>query len=232
MSSFDSMFTYSSALGANDYTAGTFLIDAVTGLITWSDTLYRIHGYERGEVVPTVELAMAHKHPDDRAKILEMNAALSQAGGHFSCYHRLIDSFQREHRVLASGEAVLDADGRLFSIAGIMVDLTSTVHSETERATRDAVAGAVRARSIIERARGILMGRLSIGADAAFALLCIHSNYTNIKLAAIASQLVGLAEDPRNAAAFATLVHDLQCHTAHAPAIRREKVKQPAAHKS
>lgn len=37
--------------GASDCTAGTLLTDAVTGVITWSDVLYRIHGYQRGEVL-------------------------------------------------------------------------------------------------------------------------------------------------------------------------------------
>ena len=221
MKSFDSMFTYSSAPGASDFTAGTFLIDAVTGVMTWSDELYRTHGYERGEVVPTLELVLAHKHPDDRAEMREMNAALARTGGHFSSYHRLIDSHQREHRILTSGVAVLDAHGRLLSIAGIMVDLTSTVRSETERVARDAIAGAVGTRATIERASGILMGRLGIDAQAAFSLLGVHSNHTNIKLATIAAQLVGLAEDPRDAAALTTLVNDLQRHTARAPAVRR-----------
>ncbi|HSN38353.1 MAG TPA: ANTAR domain-containing protein, partial [Arthrobacter sp.] len=167
------------------------------------------------------ELVLAHKHPGDRAKIRELHTDLAEVGGYFSTYHRLIDSRQREHRVLTAGEAVLDANGRLFSITGIMVDLTSTVRAETERATRDAVAGAVRARAVIERAVGILMGRLSIGADAAFALLRVHSNHTNKKLATIASQLVGLADDARNAAALTAFIHDLQRHTSHAPAVRR-----------
>ncbi|WCI09227.1 ANTAR domain-containing protein [Arthrobacter sp. OVS8] len=99
-----------------------------------------------------------------------------------------------------------------------MVDLTSTVRAETEWVARDAVAGAVRARAVIERAIGFLMGRLSIGADAAFALLCVHSNHTNKKLAALASQLVGLAEDPRNTAALTAFIHDLQHHTVYATA--------------
>ncbi|MDR7083775.1 hypothetical protein J2X01_003075 [Arthrobacter ginsengisoli] len=225
MSTLDSMFTYSSALEATDCTAGAFLTDVVTGVMVWSDALYRIHGYQRGEVVPTVELVLAHKHPGDRAKMRELHTDLADVGGYFSSYHRLIDAHQREHRVLTTGEAVLDANDRLVSITGTMVDLTSTVRAETERAARDAVAGAVRARAVIEKAVGILMGRLSVGADAAFALLCVHSNHTNKKLAVIASQLVGLAEDPRSAAALTTLVHDLQRHTAHATAVRRENAQ-------
>ncbi|MEC5193174.1 MULTISPECIES: PAS and ANTAR domain-containing protein [unclassified Arthrobacter] len=221
MSTFVSMVTYSSVLEASDCTAGVFLLDAVTGVMVWSDVLYRIHGYQRGEVVPTVGLVLAHKHPDDREKIQELNAGLAQVGGHFSSYHRLFDSQQREHRVLTTGEAVLDANGRLFSITGMMVDLTSTVRAETERASRDAVAGAVGARAVIERAVGILMGRLSVDADAAFALLCVHSNHTNKKLTVVASQLVGLAEVARNAAALTTFIHDLQRHTTHVSVIGR-----------
>ena len=221
MSTLDSMFTYFSALEASDCTAGAFFIDAVTGKVVWSEGVYRIHGYERGEVVPTVELILAHKHPGDRAKLRELHTDLAEVGGYFSSYHRLIDSHQREHRVLSTGEAVLHANGKISSITGILVDLTSTVRAETERAARDAVAGAVGARAVIERALGILMGRLSIGADAAFALLRIHSNHTNKKLAAIASQLVGLAEDARTTAALTAFIHDLQRHTAHATAARR-----------
>lgn len=95
-------------------------------------------------------------------------------------------------------------------IAGIMVDLTSTVRSETERAARDATAGAIGTRSVIERARGILMGRLGIGADRAFALLCVHSNNTNKRLSAIAAQLIDLAEDPQKAATLTALIRRLQ----------------------
>jgi hypothetical protein len=98
------MFTYSSALETSDWTTGAFLIDAVTGVMVWSDVLYRIHGYQRGEVVPTVELVLAHKHPGDRAKIQELHTDLAEVGGYFSSYHRLIDSRQREHRVPGTGQ--------------------------------------------------------------------------------------------------------------------------------
>ena len=31
----------------------------------WSDAMFRIHGFEPGEVVPTTELVMRHIHPED-----------------------------------------------------------------------------------------------------------------------------------------------------------------------
>lgn len=52
-----------------------YFIDCPTGTIehyladdtyNWSDELCRIHGYERGDVVPTPELGMSHVDPADR----------------------------------------------------------------------------------------------------------------------------------------------------------------------
>ena len=68
--------TYSSALGASNLLAGTFVFDARSRVMTWSDELYSIHGYRRGDVVPTMELTMAHKHPDDLPRIQEVSNEL------------------------------------------------------------------------------------------------------------------------------------------------------------
>ena len=45
--------------------AGRFTYRPVTDTWTWSDGIFRIHGFEPGEVVPTTALVMAHIHPDD-----------------------------------------------------------------------------------------------------------------------------------------------------------------------
>ena len=46
---------------------GSFSYTIATGQWWWSDDLYRIHGFEPGDVVPTTDLLVAHKHPDDAA---------------------------------------------------------------------------------------------------------------------------------------------------------------------
>ena len=38
----------------------------------WSDEVFRIYGYEPGSVVPTTELVMSHKHPDDRDDVEDL----------------------------------------------------------------------------------------------------------------------------------------------------------------
>ncbi|MEW9872814.1 PAS and ANTAR domain-containing protein [Arthrobacter sp. HS15c] len=189
-------YTYSSALGARDCPAGTYHIDLVNGTVAWSDGLYKLHGYERGEVVPTIELILAHKHPDDKPRAQEIIGEVCRHGGHFSIYHRIIDANGRVHQVLTSGEGAVDASGAVTAIDGMTVDLTATLQRETEVAAREAVERATSTRSVIDQARGLVMGRLRVGSDEAFRLLISLSSRTNMKLALVAAELVALADDP------------------------------------
>lgn len=201
--------TYSSALGASALLAGTYVLDAKTRAMEWSDEVYSIHGYHRGDVVPTLELTLAHKHPDDLARIKEITREVYAHGGHVAIYHRLVDARLHERKVLTVGEAVLDEAGNLSTVSGIMLDLTSTIQRETELAARDAVRGAVGTRSTIAKAEGILMGRLGIGSDEAFKLLTAYSNNRNIKLASIACGLVAVADNPADVGALGCVIQEL-----------------------
>jgi hypothetical protein len=188
-------YTYSSALGAGNCPAGAYHIDLVRGTAAWSDGLYRLHGYVRGEVVTTIELILSHKHPEDRPRAQEIIAEVRSNGGHFSIYHRMIDGQGRLHQVLTSGEGTVDGSGRVTAIGGTMVDLTATLQRETEVAAREAVERAFCTRSVIDQARGLVMGRLGVGSEEAFKLLIRFSSRTNTKLAVLATDLVALAND-------------------------------------
>jgi hypothetical protein len=188
-----SPYTYSSALGAGTFPAGTYHIDLIAGTAAWSDGLYRLHGYERGEVVPTIELILSHKHPEDRPRAQEIIAEVCSTGGRFSMYHRMIDGRGRLHQVVTSGEGTVDASGRVTAIGGVMVDLTATLQRETEDAARRAVERAFSTRSVIDQARGLVMGRLRVGPEEAFNLLIRFSSRTNTKLSVVAADLVALA---------------------------------------
>lgn len=204
-----SVNTYSSALGEANCAAGTFHYDAVSGELRWSDDIYALHGYARGEIVPTIELLYSHKHPEDRDRCREVFEAACVSGGYFCSYHRLIDSRLREHRVITAGEAVVES-GVLQRADGFIIDLTSTLHWETERAAREAVEGAVGTRATIEQAKGILMGILRINSEAAFELLSIHSQHTNIKVCSTAADLVQLANNPQQIALLDAFIEELR----------------------
>ncbi|UUL77297.1 hypothetical protein NG819_07340 [Pseudarthrobacter sp. Fe7] len=57
MTDLSDLYTYSSALGESESDAGTFRVDIEPDGPTfqWSDGMFRLHGYHRGEVVPTME---------------------------------------------------------------------------------------------------------------------------------------------------------------------------------
>jgi hypothetical protein len=193
MGELSSPYTYSSALGENPCVAGTFHVDLDTWKLRWSDGMFLLHGYERGEVVPTVELLYSHKHPEDRARCEEIVAQVVGTGGYFCMYHRIIDSRGRTRRVLTSGEAIVDDAGTVTALEGVMIDLTSTLQRETEETAREAVAGATSTRSVIDQARGILMGQLKMGSEEAFKVLVSTSSHRNVKLVVVAAELVRLA---------------------------------------
>jgi PAS domain S-box-containing protein len=186
-------YTYSSALGDDPCIAGTYHVELDGWKLEWSDGMFQLHGYERGEVVPTLELLFSHKHPEDRPRCQEIVAQVCRTGGYFCMYHRIIDSRGRTRRVLTSGDAIVDATGKVTAIDGAMVDLTSTLRRETEETARDAVAGATSTRSVIDQARGILMGQLNMNSDDAFQVLVSTSSHRNVKLVVVAAELVKLA---------------------------------------
>jgi hypothetical protein len=194
------LYTYSSALGDSESDAGIFRVDieAAGPAFQWSDGMYRLHGYHRGEVVPTLELVFAHKHPDDRERCEEIVAQVSQAGGYFCMYHRIVAAQGKTRRVLTSGEAILGPDGSVAALEGVTVDLSRTLQRETEQTAREAVAGATATRTVIDQARGILMGQLKLGSDDAFQLLVRTSSRRNVKLVAVAAELVQLANCPES----------------------------------
>ncbi|GGI68799.1 PAS and ANTAR domain-containing protein [Pseudarthrobacter scleromae] len=192
MSELTGPYTYSSALGDNQCVAGTFHADVATGRLHWSEAMFQLHGYQRGEVVPTLELLFSHKHPEDRPKCEEIVAQVVRTGGYFCMYHRIIDAQGRTRRVLTTGDALVEG-GRVTALEGVMIDLTSTLQRETEQTARDAVIGATSTRTVIDQARGILMGQLKMGSDDAFQMLVSTSSHRNVKLVVVAAELVQLA---------------------------------------
>jgi hypothetical protein len=186
--------TYSFALGVGEECpAGNFVLDLATGRFEWSEGLYRIHGYSPGEVVPTLDLLMAHKHPEDRPAIRNLIASLRSNGGQGALFHRLFDSHGVEHRVFTAAEGIRDGSGEVVAIHGFTVDLTASVAAEASRAAADAVRGAYATKAIIEQAKGLIMGLMAVDAEAAFGVLCARSQNTNTKLAAVATALVDAA---------------------------------------
>ena len=78
--------------------AGAFTWDIPADRWRWTDEMYVIHGFAPHEVVPTTELLLSHKHPDDRAKAEGVVERFLGTGERFACHHRIIDAQSRERK--------------------------------------------------------------------------------------------------------------------------------------
>jgi hypothetical protein len=154
---------------------------------TWSDTVARLHGYEPGEVEPTTELVLSHKHADDLA---EVKGLLSQSQAPFGSRHRIHTTTGDIRNVVVVGDAVRDADGRITATRGFYVDITASFNTDLQRSVTNELHAIVPHREIIEQAKGMLMMTYQVGADAAFGILKWRSQEHNVKLATIAQQVV------------------------------------------
>jgi hypothetical protein len=153
----------------------------------WSDAVAQMHGYAPGEVVPTTDLVMSHKHPDDAARVAFLIERMRGHGEPFSSRHRIVDVQGRTHVVLVLGGRSVDADGITVGTEGLYVDVTDL---DSETSVEAAVAEFAAYRSAIEQAKGMLMVVYGISAARAFDILAWRSQTSNTKLRALADQLV------------------------------------------
>ncbi|WP_240719960.1 PAS and ANTAR domain-containing protein [Pseudarthrobacter sp. NamB4] len=173
--------------------AGTFEMDVASGQMQWSRGLFSIHGLGKGEVVPTFELLMAHKHPQDRGPVRAVWLDLMEAGGHGALLHRVIDTRGKERRVFSAIHALADPSGHVNCIRGFMVDVTQSLRIESQAAASEAIEGAYAHKAVIEQAKGIVMTLHGVEAESAFKILADQSQHTNTKLHVVAEELAKAA---------------------------------------
>jgi hypothetical protein len=160
----------------------------------WSDEVARMHGYEPGTVVPTTKLLLSHKHPDDRAHVQDLLDYALQSEESFSSRHRFIDTAGKVHDAIVVADRMLDEAGAVLGTAGYYIDLTHTF-DETRDETRqevldEALPDLFENRAAIEQAKGVLMYVYRVSAEQAFRVLQWRSQETNVKLRALAKQLL------------------------------------------
>ena len=157
----------------------------------WSEEMYGLHGFTRGEVVPTTELLLAHTHPEDRESVAALVSAVPTTQGEpLVRRYRIIDANQKQRTVVVFADAAHDAQKRVTAVDFVMADVTKQVRGEIREATQAAVDGATASRSVIDEAKGVLMGRYGLCADEAFNVLRVLSSHTNCKVRTLATQLI------------------------------------------
>ncbi|OBH57781.1 PAS and ANTAR domain-containing protein [Mycobacterium sp. E2479] len=156
----------------------------------WSDEVARMHGYEPGEVEPTTELLLSHKHPDDRAHVQELLDFALQSEESFSSRHRFVDTAGTLHDAIVVADRMRDESGAVLGTEGYYIDLTNTFDATRQEVLDEALPDLFESRAAIEQAKGVLMFVYRVSAEQAFRVLQWRSQESNVKLRALAKQLL------------------------------------------
>ena len=119
------------AMGSYQYTAGD-------DTWQWSDGVYAIHGFHRGEVVPTTALLLSHAHAADRRQAGQVLRACLRDGKLFSLLYRIIDAAGQLRWALIAGEGTFDDADGMTGIRGYLIDVTE---SQARARSREVATG-------------------------------------------------------------------------------------------
>lgn len=192
---------------ATNHLTGRYRYDLATEQWWWSDETFRIHGFEPGDVVPTMTLVLAHKHPDDRSRVSRMFQGAALTGEPFSSVHRIMDARGRERTLTVVGQGRRDPDTRQVSeLVGYFVDVTAAVQARAGKAASASIRASAVTRAPIEQAKGIVAFVLDVDVDEAFERLRRASNHTNVAVRDVARRVVELASTGGSAADVAEIL--------------------------
>jgi anti-anti-sigma regulatory factor len=184
--------------------------------LAWSEPVYRMHGFEPGDVVPSTALMLAHCHREDRPALEAVLRSAPVAGGDGSTVrYRLLDASGVERSVLAVLAPGVDPrhahrpadggtdhhdgqpagspaaqDGRSPERLGLLVDLGAEIGATAARRADDMLAAAIASREVIDQAKGAAMLAYGLDGAAAFDFLRWHSEHLNVKVRSVAERLL------------------------------------------
>lgn len=170
---------------------GRYLLELSSGRWTWSDEVFVMHGFRPGEIVPTTELMLSHKHPDDRARVDHVLRNAAATGRPFSSVHRVYDAHGRLRTLAVTGQSRRDpATGEVSELYGYFIDVTEASREEAQREATASIRASAENRAAIEQAKGVLMVTFGTDAEGAFERLRAASNRLNVPVRDLAAWLV------------------------------------------
>ncbi|MBK1703693.1 EAL domain-containing protein [Halochromatium glycolicum] len=110
---------------------GGWRVDFATNRVEWSAAVTAIHGMPEG-YSPSVDEAIAFYAPEDQDRIRCVFTQCREQGIAYDEALRIINADGEPVWVRATGEAVLDADGRISSVQGAFQDISALKSAEHE----------------------------------------------------------------------------------------------------
>ena len=118
----------------------------------WSDTFFRILGFEPGEVRPSASVLASHLRPDGMDRGTDAVDAAFETGEPFSFHTQIVDGHGRHRTVLLAGHGEAGDGGRVDRVQGYLVDLTDARRDASRDDVQEARAGVLDHRAVIEQA--------------------------------------------------------------------------------
>jgi hypothetical protein len=135
-------------------------------------------------------LVLSHRHPDDYHYVAATLDDIRRTHKPLSTRHRIITVQGATRDVVIIGERLHDDDaGEVIGTQGFYLDVTPT-NEERQESISQALIEIAGNRASIEQAKGVLIYVYGIGPDAAFDLLRWRSQEGNVKLRALAEQVL------------------------------------------
>jgi PAS domain S-box-containing protein len=120
---------------------GSWEWDIPTGRVTWSDTMWDIHGYTPGSFPVTFERAMERVDPDDAARIRGDMQSLFAAGKPARApprEYRLLLPNGEERWLHGEGQLLAGPDGKVARVVGTVQDITERRAAEAAQRRAEA----------------------------------------------------------------------------------------------
>ncbi len=114
---------------------GSWERDIETGKEEWSDEMFRVFGFQPGEVEPTYDLFVNSLHPLDRERVLAAIQNTLNTNGPYNAEFRIVLPNGRGKTVLAQGEVYRDLNSRALKMLGTILDITE--RKKTEESLRE-----------------------------------------------------------------------------------------------
>lgn len=109
---------------------GSWEMDLVENVLTWSDEIYRIFEISPAEFDESYEAFLAAVHPDDRERVDQLYKSALEQRTHFELDHRLLFPDGRIKYVHERCETLYAEDGKALRSIGTVQDITERMESD------------------------------------------------------------------------------------------------------